>query len=299
MTGKSLSRWPVYKIYDSDTKKARTEVDEASFEVNRVYLALSSSTSGFIQLTTNRRDANVLDEIGRSYLSRGGRLWDSDCGEVADFTTHFSFTISMLNPNGSNIPPDNNDGGDGLAFFLAPKGSTIPPDSATGESYEFHNILSWDFNSPELPSSPAVTNRGTGNGGGQQTGGREDKCTIKLVIDLVVGGSVLAAGLGLVFFVWRERSIQKKDEEDVLDISTDEDYEKGTGPKRFNYGELAHATSNFTEEGYKLGEGGFGGVYRGILSDSNEVVPVKKISRGSRQGKKEFVSKVKIISQLR
>ncbi|TYG95064.1 hypothetical protein ES288_A11G238000v1 [Gossypium darwinii] len=44
---------------------------------------------------------------------------------------------------------------------------------------------------------------------------------------------------------------------------------------------------------------GFGAVYRGYLPDLDVVVAVKRISRGSKQGKKEYITEVKIISQLR
>ena len=37
----------------------------------------------------------------------------------------------------------------------------------------------------------------------------------------------------------------------------------------------------------KLGQGGFGGVYRGFLRDSNSFVAVKRVSKGSKQGLKE------------
>ncbi|XP_026390999.1 L-type lectin-domain containing receptor kinase IX.1-like [Papaver somniferum] len=76
----------------------------------------------------------------------------------------------------------------------------------------------------------------------------------------------------------------------------DDEFEKGTGPKRFSSTELAFATCNFNEE-EKLGQGGFGGVYKGVLSD--RFVAVKRISKGSQQGKKEYQSEVKVISQLR
>ncbi|VVA16663.1 PREDICTED: L-type lectin-domain [Prunus dulcis] len=50
-----------------------------------------------------------------------------------------------------------------------------------------------------------------------------------------------------------------------------EELEKGTGPRKFSYRELVRATSNF-EEGENLGEGGFGGVYRGFIKDLNSYV---------------------------
>lgn len=53
-----------------------------------------------------------------------------------------------------------------------------------------------------------------------------------------------------------------------------------------NYRELAQGTSNF-DEGEKLGEGGFGGVYRGFIKDLNSHVAVKRISSRSKQGMKE------------
>ena len=40
-------------------------------------------------------------------------------------------------------------------------------------------------------------------------------------------------------------------------------------------------------------------MYRGFLSDVNREVAVKKVSETSRQGWKEFVSEVSIISRLR
>ncbi|XP_065009328.1 L-type lectin-domain containing receptor kinase IX.1-like [Musa acuminata AAA Group] len=78
----------------------------------------------------------------------------------------------------------------------------------------------------------------------------------------------------------------------------DDEFSTGTGPRRFSYKELVTATSNFSEK-RKLGEGGFGGVYKGFLNRSGKEVAVKKISSKSKQGKKEYASEVKIISRLR
>nr|ABA99835.1 Protein kinase domain containing protein [Oryza sativa Japonica Group] len=82
------------------------------------------------------------------------------------------------------------------------------------------------------------------------------------------------------------------------DESVEPDLEHGGGPRRFSYGELAAATNDFSDD-RKLGEGGFGSVYRGFLEGLNLHVAVKRISRSSQQGWKEFVSEVKIISRLR
>ncbi|XP_074318378.1 L-type lectin-domain containing receptor kinase IX.1-like [Silene latifolia] len=76
------------------------------------------------------------------------------------------------------------------------------------------------------------------------------------------------------------------------------DFEKGTGPRRFTYQELCRATNNFAAV-WKLGEGGFGGVYYGFLDDPSREIAVKRISSGFKQGKKEYVSEVKVISRVR
>ncbi|CAN6356938.1 unnamed protein product [Urochloa humidicola] len=95
----------------------------------------------------------------------------------------------------------------------------------------------------------------------------------------------------------RERELEEGDF--LLDEPAMEDeFERGTGPKRFRYAELAMATDNFSDT-QKLGEGGFGSVYRGFLMDMNLDVAIKRVSRGSRQGRKEYASEVRIISRLR
>jgi serine/threonine protein kinase len=83
------------------------------------------------------------------------------------------------------------------------------------------------------------------------------------------------------------------DEQEMQD-----EFEKGTGPKRFRYGELAEATDNFSDR-RKLGEGGFGSVYRGFLKEMNLHVAIKRVSKGSKQGRKEYASEVSIISRIR
>ncbi|KAL5774649.1 hypothetical protein ACOSP7_012206 [Xanthoceras sorbifolium] len=64
----------------------------------------------------------------------------------------------------------------------------------------------------------------------------------------------------------------------------------------FNFKKLADATNNF-HSANKLGQGGFGPVYRGELQDG-KVIAVKRLSRDSGQGLEEFMNEVMVISQL-
>ncbi|KAL6333336.1 hypothetical protein AAG906_028521 [Vitis piasezkii] len=59
---------------------------------------------------------------------------------------------------------------------------------------------------------------------------------------------------------------------------------------------LAAATDNF-HEANKLGQGGFGPVYRGKLPGGQEIA-VKRLSRASAQGLEEFMNEVMVISKI-
>jgi len=69
-----------------------------------------------------------------------------------------------------------------------------------------------------------------------------------------------------------------------LDEDMDDEFEKGTGPRRFTYSQLSQATHGFSDD-EKLGEGGFGSVYRGYLQDQGLHVTNKRVSKTSRQGR--------------
>ncbi|XP_026390930.1 L-type lectin-domain containing receptor kinase IX.1-like, partial [Papaver somniferum] len=129
--------------------------------------------------------------------------------------------------------------------------------------------------------------------------GKKDS-KVGLLVGLLVGFLAVGCVLGFGLFLWlkkRGRSSRKNDAE-TANSDVNSEFEKGTGPKRFSYRELEYATNNF-DEGGKLGEGGFGGVYKGFLSDMNLNIAVKRVSKGSKQGIKEYQPEVRIISNLR
>ncbi|KAL7236084.1 hypothetical protein ACSBR1_019367 [Camellia fascicularis] len=166
--------------------------------------------------------------------------------------------------------------------------------AATGNASATQSIQSWNFSSTlqidvngTAPTiSPPDRNPSKGNMG--------------LVVGIVVGGIVfLICGLGLILFAcWKKRNRGESEDDPHFEVTIDDEFERGAGPKRFSYNKLARATNNFDKQ-EKLGEGGFGGVYRGFLKELNSYVAVKRISRGSKQGLKEYASEVKIISRLR
>ncbi|XP_027100802.2 cysteine-rich receptor-like protein kinase 43 isoform X2 [Coffea arabica] len=78
-------------------------------------------------------------------------------------------------------------------------------------------------------------------------------------------------------------------EEDLEKIAAQEQ-------KQFQFQVLVAATKNFHRSN-KLGEGGFGPVYKGKLDDGREIA-VKKLSQSSRQGKKEFMNEAKLLARV-
>ncbi|KAL2926815.1 Cysteine-rich receptor-like protein kinase 8 [Bienertia sinuspersici] len=66
---------------------------------------------------------------------------------------------------------------------------------------------------------------------------------------------------------------------------------------QFSLGAIKHATNNFSDD-YKLGQGGFGSVYKGVLADGQEIA-VKRLLRNSKQGDAEFKNEILILAKLR
>lgn len=64
----------------------------------------------------------------------------------------------------------------------------------------------------------------------------------------------------------------------------------------FTLRQIKAATNNF-DPANKIGEGGFGPVYKGVLSDGT-VIAVKQLSSKSKQGNREFVNEIGMISAL-
>ncbi|BFG29144.1 hypothetical protein CerSpe_154180 [Prunus speciosa] len=179
--------------------------------------------------------------------------------------------------------------------------------ASTGSSVALFKIVSWNFSSTSLvdiatdntSSVVAVPALSPVASAYSPKPGNDRRIGLAIGIS-IAGFAVLVGGLGLVWFIlWKKRGTgDTSDEDPMVNELKDDEFEKGAGPRKFSYSKLAQATSNFSEE-KKLGEGGFGGVYKGFIPDLNSYVAVKRISRGSKQGPKEYASEVRIISRVR
>ncbi|XP_062095470.1 cold-responsive protein kinase 1-like [Humulus lupulus] len=107
-----------------------------------------------------------------------------------------------------------------------------------------------------------------------------------------VGGLALLIIVGI--FIWFKRYSRKPHAIDRGNILGGTELQ---GPVNYKYKDLKNATKNFSEEN-KLGEGGFGDVYKGSLRNG-KIVAVKKLAIGQTQrGKADFESEVRLISNV-
>ncbi|KAJ8752193.1 hypothetical protein K2173_003801 [Erythroxylum novogranatense] len=114
--------------------------------------------------------------------------------------------------------------------------------------------------------------------------------------------SPLAAGLvflclGVIFCIWKKKQKKAKKLNSLLKGSSHVKAQKEhLDLPLFDLRTITCATNNFTSTN-KLGKGGFGTVYKGILKDGQEIA-VKRLSKTSRQGLSEFKNEVTYIAKL-
>ncbi|KAG4944973.1 hypothetical protein AAZX31_15G007500 [Glycine max] len=115
-----------------------------------------------------------------------------------------------------------------------------------------------------------------------------------LVVVIVVLTVLVIVGLimGFWYFYKRKKNVAKYPQDD---LDEDDDFLDSLSgmPARFTFAALCRATKDFST---KIGEGGFGSVYLGVLEDGIQLA-VKKLE-GVGQGAKEFKAEVSIIGSI-
>ncbi|XP_059623228.1 G-type lectin S-receptor-like serine/threonine-protein kinase At4g27290 [Cornus florida] len=109
---------------------------------------------------------------------------------------------------------------------------------------------------------------------------------LKIIIIPILLAAVVLLGLFFLLYFLRRRKLR------LELVKLNQDLELPL----FDFETIANATSNFLIDN-KLGEGGFGPVYKGVLEEGQEIA-VKRLSRNSRQGLDEFKNEVLCISKL-
>ncbi|KAI5340438.1 hypothetical protein L3X38_019712 [Prunus dulcis] len=129
--------------------------------------------------------------------------------------------------------------------------------------------------------------------------GKGDADKRPLIIAMV---SAAAELLMIIFcyFLWKKRLGKRRTQRRKYGV-TKINYGAGSGKNDtelplFGLKSILNTTNNFSEAN-KLGEGGFGPVYKGILLENQEVA-IKRLSKKSGQGHEEFMNELNLIAKL-
>lgn len=158
--------------------------------------------------------------------------------------------------------------------------SLLPSCNIRYEFYPFYNVSA-------VSTQPKLTSPSSG------------KSTVPLIIAIFVPTVVVMALLIVGFYFLRKRAIKKYEysntfvqdsssirREDLTDIDC----------LQFDFSTIEAATNCFSDEN-KIGQGGFGVVYKGVLPNGLEIA-VKRLSITSLQGAIEFRNEASLVAKL-
>ncbi|CAB4299681.1 unnamed protein product [Prunus armeniaca] len=132
------------------------------------------------------------------------------------------------------------------------------------------------------PPPPASVTRSQGN---------DDQISTLIIVAIVVPIAILLFLVGCCFF--RRRARKKYN---VIQQQNVGNEINSVESLQFDLRTIEAATDNFSDQN-RLGEGGFGEVYKGTLPDGQQIA-VKRLSTGSGQGAEEFKNEVVLVAKL-
>ncbi|KAL6858951.1 hypothetical protein ACP4OV_017953 [Aristida adscensionis] len=281
----------------------------------------AGSSGGYLGLTNAATDGNATNRIVAVELDTEKQRYDPDDNHVGlNVNSVVSVATASLRPLGIEISPasdakydvwvDYDGAARRIAVYMAVAGRAKPRravlaapldlgqvaaeqsyfgfSASTGRKYQLNCVLAWNMTVEKLPCDG-------GAGAGKS-----------LALGLAVGipgGAVALAALAWLCVARRRKA--KGDEGSAITGTMIRSL--AGGPREFDYRELRKATNNFDEK-MKLGQGGYGVVYRGVVvgdhtcpggAGSAVEVAVKKFSRASTQGQNDFLAELSIINRLR
>ncbi|XP_031487660.1 G-type lectin S-receptor-like serine/threonine-protein kinase At4g03230 isoform X2 [Nymphaea colorata] len=145
---------------------------------------------------------------------------------------------------------------------------------------------------PSQDANSTITNGTSPTGAGK----KNSQLIIILSCTLVV---VLCAAVGTYcFWRWKRKTsaAQERYHSDAIYLGKGANESDDPELPLFKLGVIMEITNSFSESN-KLGQGGFGPVYKGTLAGEQDVA-VKRLSQGSKQGYEEFMNEVKLIAKL-
>ncbi|XP_058748507.1 probable L-type lectin-domain containing receptor kinase S.5 [Vicia villosa] len=160
-----------------------------------------------------------------------------------------------------------------LSSYLKQEVYHVGFSASTSNYTELNTVKAWEFNGLDISD------------------GKINLLWVWIIVPLVI------IVVGLVFFlVYFQKKRNIEISEDAYPEIENQIQHSSMGPKKFELQELIKATGAFSQSN-KLGQGGFGTVYKGVLGNNKEIA-VKRVSKNSRQGKQEFIAEVTTIGSL-
>ncbi|KAH0651996.1 hypothetical protein KY285_032164 [Solanum tuberosum] len=132
----------------------------------------------------------------------------------------------------------------------------------------------------------------------EKSNGTKRKLVLHWILPFAVGAVLVILSM-LIYHRRKKTLVLKKKGSSGLNGSSKMDYSGSCAEKLeiplFDLSTIMKATNNFSID-RKIGEGGFGPVYKGILE--GQEIAVKRLSRTSTQGENEFMNEVVYIAKL-
>ncbi|XP_068669516.1 cysteine-rich receptor-like protein kinase 10 isoform X1 [Aristolochia californica] len=125
------------------------------------------------------------------------------------------------------------------------------------------------------------------------TGGTNKRRRTVIIVVICAVSVALAAGVITILSICLSR---RKKRWKKMPVDGDEEEMQSWESMLFDLGALRTATNNFSETN-KLGQGGFGPVYKGTLPDGREIA-VKRLQTSSTQGIRELRNEVVLLAKL-
>ncbi|TVU19997.1 hypothetical protein EJB05_36183, partial [Eragrostis curvula] len=163
------------------------------------------------------------------------------------------------------------------------------------EQYPFYNVSAAEAAMSPTPSPGGGPINGSDHSVPGSTGNKR-KIRTALLVSIPVAVTLLVILPVALYLYKRNRKPHNHAQINASVRHEDDEEMRSSESLLYDLSTLRAATDNFSEEN-KLGEGGFGPVYKGILQDGQEIA-VKRLSATSQQGQVEMKNEVFLVAKL-
>ncbi|PON88173.1 Cysteine rich receptor like kinase [Trema orientale] len=261
----------------------------------RVYIIVNLNVSSDIVDEYFQDLRSLLDGL-KSRAAAGGSLRKFATGNVTAPGFKTIYGLVQCTPDLSQIDCNNCLGGvfgDIPGIFAGKKAGQLIARSCyfRYDDNLFYNSTA-DEQKPQPPTvSPPPPPRANTTTNTQE---KKSNTSTTVIIAVVVPSAVSVLLIAFVCVCLRVRRTKIKTETRPLYEPVDEI--ESVESLQYSFESIRVATDNFSETN-KLGQGGFGAVYKGRLSNGQDIA-VKRLSRGSSQGDLEFKNEVTLVAKL-